>query len=152
MEFLGSNEEGMGVECLYKGVRAGRPRGGRQAPLSRLWVGPPGARGATGPPVVRGGGDRPLLHPRAPARDLFANLYKKEKITLTPHIGKAVRWALAAFSPYATSALGPGWAVPSRATDNFSLFDDEEWNKTCCESVSKNSWFYALAQELQESP
>ena len=50
---------------------------------------------------------------------------------LTPHIGKAVRWALAAFSPYATSALGPGWAVPSRATDNFSLFDDEEWNKTC---------------------
>ena len=33
MEFLGKNEEGMRVECLYRGGSPGRPRGGRQAPF-----------------------------------------------------------------------------------------------------------------------
>ena len=52
---MGSNEEGMGVKGLYKGGRAGRPRGGDR---------PPGARAP-------------------PARDLVANL-KTKKIHLGP--------------------------------------------------------------------
>ena len=81
MEFSDSNEEGMGVGCLYRGAWPGRPRG------------------ATGPPVARGGrGDRPPVAPvggghRSPEReaigppfiffsvmDLVANLKKKNYI------------------------------------------------------------------------
>ena len=40
----------MRLEWLYRGARAGRPSGARQAPY-RPWVGPPVARA----PVARGG-------------------------------------------------------------------------------------------------
>ena len=92
MEFLGSNEEGMGVKGLYRGAepvaRGGRqaPRvarewgppvargGGRQAPLSCLWAGATGRPGEgrqaplsrlwAGPTGrLREGGDRPPLSP-----------------------------------------------------------------------------------------
>ena len=72
VEFFDSNEEGMRVDCLYRRGRAGRPRGGgATGPLSRLWVGPPGRpRGGDRPPCTRG----------PPARDLVANLKKKNYI------------------------------------------------------------------------
>ena len=60
VEFLGSNEKGMGVEGLYRGASPGRPGvgpcrpwEGRQAPLSRLWAGPIGRpRGGRQAPVA----------------------------------------------------------------------------------------------------
>ena len=58
VEFLGSNEEGMGVECLYRGASPGRPKEGATGPLSRLWARP------TGRP--RGGACRPLGGRQAP--------------------------------------------------------------------------------------
>ena len=66
---MGSNEERMGSRA-YIGGRAGRPRGGRQAPVSPVGGAPSRPRG----------GDRPSYPYAPPARDLVANLKKKNYI------------------------------------------------------------------------
>ena len=76
VEFLASNEEGMGSRA-YIGGQSRSPEGGRATgPPCRPWVGPPSC--PSRPPSRPWGGDRPPLPPRAPVQGALCKLEEKK--------------------------------------------------------------------------